>query len=234
MTLRPGGDSHPRPVEVEEGAPRCLAVSRGQRVEEGRGLDGVAELPCTALQPPPWPRASLLTHSTAPTLGSPPAQGRCCRNSAVTFWLAVSTLGILHPTCRQPGGPNLRTGGCGSVSAPSLTAEAWLPEGAGSGHWGPRRLLASSFPGYCALSPSRVPGLRSKKPQPALPALGTPSGLRRRGRVHHPPPPPLDPLPTLGNRGQEGGRSFTHKGQQLWVASPHPTSHPHSQGHPDT
>ena len=47
------------------------------------------------------------------------------------------------------------------------------------------------------------------------------------------PPPPLDPLPTLGNRGQEGGRSFTHKGQQLWVASPHPTSHPltRSPGH---
>lgn len=137
-TLRPVGDSHRRPVGVEEGAQRCPQRLQWAVGGGGAGV-GVGRLDCPAPPRSPHPGLRPPSSPTAPppTPGAPPAQGRCCGNSAVTLWLAVSTKGLLHPTCRQLRGPNLRTRGCRSVSAPSPTAKAWLPEGAGSGQWGP-------------------------------------------------------------------------------------------------
>lgn len=220
MTLRPVGDSHPRPVGVEEGARRCPRplqwAERGWR--RGGGLGRCSPHP--GLRPPSSPAAPPLTP------GAPPAQGPCCGNSAVTPRLAVSTEGLLHP-------PNLQAAG-----RPE-SQDAWVREcerprshrrGLASGgrrQWtvGPRRLSASSFLGDCALSPSRVPGLPSKKRQPVLPALGIPSGLRRRGQIDH---PPASPTPTLGNQGQEGGGVSCTRGSGSGLPLPTPpVTHTH-------
>ena len=77
-TLRPVGDSHRRPVGVEEGAQRCPQRLQWAVGGGGAGV-GVGRLDCPAPQPPPWPAASLLTHSTAPHPGRPTCAGPMLR-----------------------------------------------------------------------------------------------------------------------------------------------------------
>ena len=98
---------------------------------------------------------------------------------------------------------------------------------------GPRRLSVSSFLGDCALSPSRVPGLPSKKPQPVLPAQGTPSGLRRRGQIDHPLGTPCPP-PRRPPWGTEGRKEEFHAQGAAALGSLSPPHLPPTQGHLDT
>ena len=231
MTLRPVGDSHPQPVGVEEGARRCPRrlqwAERGWR--RGGGWGGAAGPPRPALQPPPWPQASLLTRSTAPHPGRPTCSGpvlwKFCSNPP--GWRSAPKGSSTHPTCRQLGGPNLRTRGCGSVSAPGPTAEAWLPEGAGSGQWGPEgsRFQASWVTVRLAQAGSRGCLARSRSLYFRRRAPPQDCGGGARSIIPWGPPARL-PDAHLGEP-RAGRRSFMHKGQRLWAASPHPTCHPH-------
>lgn len=183
---------------------------------------GRLDCPAPRCSPHPGLRPPSSPTAPPPTPGAPPAQGRCCGNSAVTLWLAVSTKGLLHPTCRQLRGPNLRTRGWRSVSAPSPTAKAWLPEGAGSGQWGPEGSWpqASRVTVHLVQAGSQGCLARNRSPHfrrwaPAQDCGGGARSIIPWG------PPALLPDAHLGEP-RAGRRSFMHQGSGSGLPLPTP------------